>query len=226
MAGCGLSTVPQPVPPVPPQPQDLRAAPACVVDRMRRAAPDLYFDFNSHTLPAHEQGTLAEIAPALQDILHDFPGLIIVIEGHSDDRGLIEYNVRLALQRADTVRQALVNINLPRRPLRTVSYGYPAPQFLTHAAMCRQKNRRVHLRVALPVSDTRDEKLSLHRKSANASSNPGAPKSIFGNEAIVRTVGGMWAMQAPMISVPLHQRFDNCRALALAIGRCDRLDTS
>jgi len=114
---------------------------------MTRAAPDLYFDFNSHTLPAREQSTLAQIAPAFEEILHDFPDLMIVIEGHTDDRGLIEYNDQLA---PEMVRQALSKLSFPDRHLRTVSPGSRVPQCRTHDDICRQKNRRVHFRAALP----------------------------------------------------------------------------
>jgi hypothetical protein len=57
LAGCGLSSVPQPVPAVLSQHHDPRAAPPRVVDRMTRAAPAYILIFNSHTLPAHEQST-------------------------------------------------------------------------------------------------------------------------------------------------------------------------
>lgn len=74
LAGCGLSTVPQPVPAVPSQTRGLRAAPAWVVDRMTRVAPDLHFNFDSHALSKPEQRKLMQIALGLEDLLHDFSG--------------------------------------------------------------------------------------------------------------------------------------------------------
>jgi hypothetical protein len=65
---------------------------------MTREAPDLYFDLNAHALRARERRKLDQIAPALQDMLHESPELIIVIEGHSDDRGLHEYNQESGLE--------------------------------------------------------------------------------------------------------------------------------
>jgi hypothetical protein len=58
LAGCGLSSVPQPVPAVLSQHHDPRAAPPWVVDRMTRASPACISIFNTDTLPAHEQSTL------------------------------------------------------------------------------------------------------------------------------------------------------------------------
>jgi outer membrane protein OmpA-like peptidoglycan-associated protein len=115
---------------------------------MTRAAPDLYFDTNSHFLRPRERRKLAQIAPALQDILHDYPDLIIVIEGHSYDRGKSDYNEGLAQERAETVRQALRNLSFPEEHLRTACIGYRNPQCISPGDLCRQKNRRVHFRAA------------------------------------------------------------------------------
>jgi len=156
--GCGLSPIPQPAPAVPSQLHGLRPAPSWVTDRMNRTAPDLYFEVNSHVLGAGERRKLAQIAPALGALLYDCPDLIIVIEGHSDDRGLIEYNDRLALERADAVRRVLLNMSFPDDRLRTAAFGYRAPQCLTQDDGCRQKNRRVHFRAALPMGSARGEK--------------------------------------------------------------------
>lgn len=81
---------------------------------MTIVAADLYFALNSHVLSARERRTLAQFTPALQDILHDFSDLIIVIEGHADDRGLLESNDRLALERAETVRRTLLSLSSQR----------------------------------------------------------------------------------------------------------------
>ena len=147
LTGCGLSPTSQPAIAVP-QSLGLRPAPGWVQDRMERAAPDLHFDLNSHVLRARERRKLAQIAPALQDILHDFPDLIIVIEGYCDDRGLVEYNQQLALERAEGVRRVLLNLSFPDDHLRTIGFSYRAPQCLTHDDRCRQENRRVHFRAA------------------------------------------------------------------------------
>src|SRR5215469_6202687 len=78
LTGCGLSLGSHSAgPPVPSQPRGLRPAPGWVGERMTRAAPDLYFDVNSHYLRPRERRKLAQIAPALEDILHDYPDLII-----------------------------------------------------------------------------------------------------------------------------------------------------
>jgi len=156
LTGCGLNLgSPGGSPAVPSQPRGLRPATGWVAERMTHSAPDLYFDLNSHGLRSRERRKLDQLAPALQDILHDYPDLIIVIEGHSDDRGLAEYNEQLAQERAEAVRQGLRNLSFPEGHLRTAAFGYRAPRYVTQDDMCRQKNRRVHFRAARIWSDAR-----------------------------------------------------------------------
>ena len=146
--GCGLSAAAQPAPLVQSPLHGLRAAPSWVVERMSLAAPDLYFDAGSHVLRARERRKLDDIAPALEALLYDFPNLIIVIEGYADDRGLIEYNDRLAWERAEGVRRVLLNFSFPQDHLRTVSFCYRAPQCSASDERLSRRNRRVHFRAA------------------------------------------------------------------------------
>lgn len=118
-------------------------------------APDLYFDVNSHVLGKQERHKLAQAAAGLETLLYDFPNLVLVIAGHSDDRGLIEYNDHLALERAAEVRRILLILSFPEDRLRVASFGYRVPQCVTEDGPCRQKNRRVHFRAAETVPETR-----------------------------------------------------------------------
>jgi outer membrane protein OmpA-like peptidoglycan-associated protein len=146
-AGCGLSALPPPAPVVPSQPLDLGPPPPSAVDRMARVAPDLYFQPGSHILQPRERRKFDRIAPALEDLLHDFPGLVIMIEGHSDDRSLIEYNDRLAAERAGEIRRLLLELSFPEDRLRTARFVYREPQCQSRDDLCRQ-NRSVHFRPA------------------------------------------------------------------------------
>ena len=130
---------------------------------MTREVQDLYFDLNSHVLRAREWHKVAQMAPSLQDVLHHFPELIIVVEGYSDGRGLHEYNRQLALERADAFRRVLLRLGFPEDRVRAVSFGDYAPQCLTSDEACRQKNRRVHFRAAEAISDVRAGKQEMFK---------------------------------------------------------------
>ena len=152
LTGSGLNAGQQGAPVVPKQPSGLKAAHGWVIDRVTQAAPDLFFSSNAHSLSRPEQRKLAHIAGELEGILHDSPDLVIVIEGHSDDRGLAQYNEQLGLERADAAKSGLLNRGFPEDHLRTVSFSHRAPVCLTPNDRCRQKNRRVHFRAAQPMS--------------------------------------------------------------------------
>ncbi len=121
--------------------------------------PDLYFSSNSHVLSARERRKLiVEIAPALQDLLHEFPDLIIAIEGYSDDWFRAEYNDRLATERAEAVRQFLLELSFPENCFRVASFGLRAPRCAAHDEPCVQQYRRVHFRAAVASSYAPAEK--------------------------------------------------------------------
>ena len=67
----------------------------------------------------------------------------ITIQGYTDDRGTVEYNLALGDRRANSVRSYLVNLGVQERWLKTVSYGEadPAVQGQNEAAWAM--NRRV-----------------------------------------------------------------------------------
>ncbi|MCE5309129.1 MAG: OmpA family protein, partial [Acidobacteriales bacterium] len=125
---------------------DTQSAPGWVVERLARLAPDLYFDLSAHGLRERDREELSRITPQLQELLHDFPDLVIVVESYCDDRGSADYNLQLGRQRADAVRQALVSFGFPAGRLRSVSLGDKRPRCFTQDEACRQKNRRARLR--------------------------------------------------------------------------------
>ena len=70
------------------------------------------------------------------------PTLVIVVEGHADERGTREYNLALGDRRATAVRDYLLAKGLNSARVRTVSYGKEraAVEGSTEAAW--EKNRR------------------------------------------------------------------------------------
>ena len=67
---------------------------------------------------------------------------------------MAEYNNRLALGRTETIRRALLRLDVPDDHPRTLSLGCRAPQCVTRDEPCRQKNRRVHFRAARALPDS------------------------------------------------------------------------
>jgi outer membrane protein OmpA-like peptidoglycan-associated protein len=119
----------------------LRPAPRWVRQRIVNV-PDVYFCSNSHVLSSRERQKVAQIAPVLQDLLHDIPDLVIVIEGYSDDWFRAEYKERLAIERADAVRQFLLELSFPEACFRVASFGFRDPHCTAHNERCFQQYRR------------------------------------------------------------------------------------
>ncbi len=71
----------------------------------------------------------------------------IVVEGHCDERGTIEYNLALGQRRANSVREYLVSLGIPTSRLRIISYGEERPAMQGSNDSAWAKNRRAHFRV-------------------------------------------------------------------------------
>ncbi|HXU69913.1 MAG TPA: OmpA family protein [Polyangia bacterium] len=78
--------------------------------------------------------------------------LIIEIQGHADERGDDDYNMRLTEDRAAAVKAYLVNKGVSADRLQSHGYGETKPLCRQHAESCWSKNRRVEF-VILRRSD-------------------------------------------------------------------------
>ena len=82
------------------------------------------------------------------------------IEGHTDETGPAEYNHRLGLERAESVRLYLhEHHRLPLHKINVISYGETKPIVPNDSADGRAKNRRVVVRV-LHASESENRPIS------------------------------------------------------------------
>ncbi len=109
-----------------------------------RSVKDIYFDYDSYAVPAADQATVQADAAFLKS----HPGMRFTIEGHCDERGSTEYNLALGENRANAVKQALVNLGVPAASMKTISYGKEKPVCTEHNEACWQQNRRAHMALA------------------------------------------------------------------------------
>jgi peptidoglycan-associated lipoprotein len=111
--------------------------------RHQEALRDVFFEYDSNELSS----------AALEALMFDSgylmsnTGFKVLLEGHCDERGTVDYNLALGERRAQSVYQYLVNYGIPASRLSTVSFGKERP-FATGAdEFAFSQNRRVHLRV-------------------------------------------------------------------------------
>jgi outer membrane protein OmpA-like peptidoglycan-associated protein len=105
---------------------------------------DVLFDFNKYTLKPGAREKMAKVS----GILLAYPGLKLQLEGHTDAVGGDDYNLRLSQQRADAVRDFLVEQGVSLANITAVGLGKDSPVASNDTAAGRQQNRRVELVVS------------------------------------------------------------------------------
>jgi len=105
---------------------------------------DVLFDFGKYNLKPDAQIKLAK----LSGIIQAHPGLHLAIEGHTDNIGGDEANMKLSQQRADAVRDFVVQQGLPQDAVSAVGLGKAEPVADNSTNEGRQKNRRVEIIVS------------------------------------------------------------------------------
>jgi peptidoglycan-associated lipoprotein len=142
-----------PPPPPPPPPtreveDDFRTEPTTEPELTRGELIDdlnargvlatVYFAFDSSELSESAIRTLRRNADEIQAR----PDLNVVVEGHCDERGTIEYNLALGERRADAVRGYLTSLGVARDRIRIITYGEERPVDPGHTESAWSRNRR------------------------------------------------------------------------------------
>jgi len=105
------------------------------------------FAFGKATLPDEAKARLDQIASQLKANPN---GAYIEVAGYTDDRGPKEYNQRLGLERAESVRRYLYEkYQIPLHKVNVISYGADDPVAPNDTREGRAKNRRVVIRVLI-----------------------------------------------------------------------------
>lgn len=105
---------------------------------------DVRFDFDSARISPDGLRALKANVARLKRMA---PGRILV-EGHTDEWGSEEYNLRLGERRALAVRDALIARGWSASAISSVSHGEARPRCLEHHRICWAENRRAHLQVS------------------------------------------------------------------------------
>jgi peptidoglycan-associated lipoprotein len=142
-ASATVSVVTPPPPPPPPAPR--AAAPRATVEqRLGSDVQDAFYDYDKSDIREDARDALTRDAAALKSILAEFPSVVIMIEGHCDERGSAEYNLGLGDRRATSAKDFLVQLGVPADRLKPISEGKERPQCTESNETGWQKNRRVH----------------------------------------------------------------------------------
>jgi len=81
------------------------------------------FDFDKYTV----REDMKAILQANANWLLKFASVEVLIEGHCDERGTIEYNIALGEKRAEAAKNYLVSLGMKAAKIKIISYGKNKP---------------------------------------------------------------------------------------------------
>jgi peptidoglycan-associated lipoprotein len=101
-----------------------------------------YFDFDNTTIKADSKNSLI----AHSQYLAANSSARVILEGHADERGTVEYNLALAERRALSVSRFLKANGAAPSQIETVSFGEERPALMGHNDDSWSQNRRVEIK--------------------------------------------------------------------------------
>ncbi|MGB9081710.1 MAG: OmpA family protein [Desulfuromonadaceae bacterium] len=120
----------------------------CAFDVKKVTPPDrlcmnlnMEFDTGKTDIKPQYQDEIAKVG----DFMKQYPTTTAVIEGHTDNVGSSDYNMKLSQQRAENVVDYLVkNFGIEKSRLEAKGYGYTRRIAYNSTPEGRQKNRRIN----------------------------------------------------------------------------------
>lgn len=101
---------------------------------------DAFFDFDDASLREDAKAALDGDAKYLEG----HTSANVVIEGHCDERGSVEYNLALGEKRARAAKEYLTTYGINASRVTTISYGKERPFDPGHTEEAWAQNRRAH----------------------------------------------------------------------------------
>ncbi len=106
--------------------------------------PTIYFAFDKYNLNPDMQVKVSKAAQLGKTTASEYN---VKLEGNCDEWGSDEYNFALGLERAQTVKKALVAEGIDANRISMVSYGKSNPVCTAQTKACYAKNRRVNFKL-------------------------------------------------------------------------------
>ena len=116
--------------------KDAEAKAAAILKELQLA--DITFDFDKYNLKPEAQQVLKAGAPAYLK----YKEYKLVVEGHCDERGTVEYNLALGEKRATEAAKYLADLGIEKERIKTISYGKERPVAVCDDISCWSQNRR------------------------------------------------------------------------------------
>lgn len=98
----------------------------------------IHFDFDKYNIKSEYVPVMKANATWLQSN----GKANLVVEGHCDERGSVEYNIGLGDRRARSAKSYMANLGISADKISTISYGKERPLCNEHNESCWWQNRR------------------------------------------------------------------------------------
>ena len=119
------------------------AAETAALHAERMSLSTIYFNYDRSDVREDQRAAMDENASKLREYQ---PEDMVVVEGHCDERGTIEYNLALGERRAQAVKSYLVNAGVADGRIETISFGEEQPAVMGSDESAWAQNRRTELK--------------------------------------------------------------------------------
>jgi OOP family OmpA-OmpF porin len=133
---------PAPPPPAPEKPKPEPEKPKPVAEKVTFAA-DVLFDFDKSVIKPEGKSKLDDISNKVRGVNLE----VVIAIGHADSIGTDQYNQRLSVRRAESVKAYLVSKGIEGNRVYTEGKGEKQPVADNKTRDGRAKNRRVEIEV-------------------------------------------------------------------------------
>ena len=119
------------------------------IDQLNRelAARSVYFSYDAFSIDSKFESVIRKNVELVKAV----PGVSLVLEGNTDERGSSEYNLALGQKRADVIRKSLTLQGVSEAQIEAISLGKEKPMAACQDESCWSQNRRVDF-VVKPVA--------------------------------------------------------------------------
>ena len=112
-------------------------------ERLAGILKDVLFDFDSYAVSNNELPKIEGVSSFMKQDRN----VKMVVEGHCDERGTVDYNLALGQKRAESVKSYLIKLGIEPARIRTISYGKELPVETGKSEESWAKNRRAHFKI-------------------------------------------------------------------------------
>lgn len=119
------------------------AAAAAAAEAAKFKFEDIRFAYDKSAIEPAARPTLTKLA----DWLMKNKNYALVIAGHCDERGTVEYNLALGQRRAEAAMKYLIDLGVKQADIATISYGKESPLDPGHNEEAWAKNRRANFTI-------------------------------------------------------------------------------